>query len=595
MKIMYQVIKHYYNIHTRYKLLLSYVIVVVIPVLLIGLLLTSSLREMAMENAISEATNNVARVSQRIQDALKIPRFISVKLSASTKLQDIVSTNYNNDWEIINTYYNYKEFQDLQSIYSEVEEIRLYTENKTMLNNWIFVPANRIEGQPWYQKAVMGNGVTVWEYMDFPGKVFPTPGLSMIRYITSSAGVPLGTLVVKMVQSELNKILKQESFDTMIVDESGIVIIAQDNKRIGQSLDSLGIKVDLSTDEKLTDMEYKDRPSKILHHQFNIPESGERFAAISIFSVDDILSEAKKKNKLGLSLIIGSLSLSFLLIIIFSRALSTRIQDISTNMHRVAMGDFDFISNIEGEDEIGQLSNDLNRMVGSLKKLIHEVYESNLQKNQLLIKQKDIKFKMLANQINPHFLFNSLEAIRMKAISNDEKEIATIVKLLGKLMRTNLKLREEMIPLQNELDMIDNYLQIQKFRYGDKINYLIDKVSYELSQYKILPLSIQPIIENAIVHGLENKVEVGTVSVKVNEEENQVIIRVIDDGIGIPQHKLKDIRESLDAEEDRPGRRIGLANINQRIMLQYGDKYGIQIYSEEGQGTAVELWLPKGG
>lgn len=257
-------------------------------------------------------------------------------------------------------------------------------------------------------------------------------------------------------------------------------------------------------------------------------------------------------------------------------------------------GDIDYTSNITGKDEIGRLSKDLNIMVENIKKLTKEVYEANFQKQQLLIWQKDMKLKVLANQINPHFLFNSLETIRMKAHIKGEEEIARIIMLLGKIIRKNLELDNQHVPLRSELELVENYLEIQKFRYGEKINYQIEEFRH-LENYLILPLLIQPVVENAIIHGLENKEGRGNVWIKFVRENGELRIIVTDDGVGIDRKKLVKLQKIL-AKNGIPGgigrRKIGLLNVHQRIKLYYGEKYGLRVSSTHNQGTTVEIILP---
>ena len=151
---------------------------------------------------------------------------------------------------------------------------------------------------------------------------------------------------------------------------------------------------------------------------------------------------------------------------------------------------------------------------------IEEVYIEKIQKEQLRASQKEAEFKMLANQINPHFLYNTLETIRMKAFCNGDKEIADIVKKLGKIMRRNLEVSGKMVSLKSELDIIDSYLQIQSMRFEGMVKYELNiESSIKNDEYEILPLLLQPVVENAFVHGLEEKKEKGEVSKKRKKRE----------------------------------------------------------------------------
>jgi two-component system sensor histidine kinase YesM len=251
------------------------------------------------------------------------------------------------------------------------------------------------------------------------------------------------------------------------------------------------------------------------------------------------------------------------------------------------------MTKIDGNDEIGQLYDDLNIMVESINKLINEVYLGEIQKEQLKLRQKEAEFKMLANQINPHFLYNTLETIRMKAFCNGDKEIADIVKKLGKIMRRNLEVSGKEVTLKSELELIEGYLQIQSMRFEGMVSYEMNiEDNIDTESYKILPLLLQPVVENAFIHGLEEKRNKGTIIINIFIKEKLLIVKICDDGVGIKLERLQEINKKLDCFEENNGKSIGLMNVNQRIKMYYGGEYEMKIESEFGKGTIVTLFLP---
>jgi two-component system sensor histidine kinase YesM len=234
-------------------------------------------------------------------------------------------------------------------------------------------------------------------------------------------------------------------------------------------------------------------------------------------------------------------------------------------------------------------------MVVSIRGLMDEVTESQKQKAQLELRQKEIKLKMMASQINPHFLFNALESIRMKAHIKGEKEISGIVRMLGKMIRRNLEVGTRKIALMDELEIVRCYLEIQKFRYGDErltFRLNIDPAGHDV---EIPPLIIQPLIENAVVHGLENVAEGGFVELTTSMRGSRLKVEVADNGVGISGEKIKDILESLRDMEEEEEYRIGLRNVHQRLVMIYGEDYGLTITSEPGSGTRITFEIPTGG
>ncbi|MNE66280.1 Sensor histidine kinase YpdA [compost metagenome] len=179
----------------------------------------------------------------------------------------------------------------------------------------------------------------------------------------------------------------------------------------------------------------------------------------------------------------------------------------------------------------------------------------------------------------------------MNAHLKGEKEIANIVRLLGKLMRKNLEVGRERAPLKEEIEMIRSYLEIQKFRYEDRLMYEIN-FDAKAAEVLIPPLIIQPLVENSVVHGLENKEGTVHVYVSVMMQENEIQVNVSDDGVGMSSQRLAEIMEVITKAEEEQRSRIGMRNVHQRLVLYYGEKHGLKIASEEGRGTEISFSIP---
>ncbi|MDE5596629.1 MAG: histidine kinase, partial [Lachnospiraceae bacterium] len=226
------------------------------------------------------------------------------------------------------------------------------------------------------------------------------------------------------------------------------------------------------------------------------------------------------------------------------------------------------------------------------------VYEAQIKEQELLIRQQEMEFKMLSSQINPHFLYNTLETIRMKAFTAGDKEAATAIKLLGKSMRYVLETTGTVFTtLQEALNHADVYIQIQHMRFRERIQYekrIEDGL--DTAQYCILPLVLQPLIENAIVHGLEEMEEGGRIVLSIAREKTEksefLIIDVEDNGCGMTKEELDKLHENIETRDMSRSKSIGLYNINQRMKLCYGEAYHMYIYAEAGEGTRVRLTFP---
>jgi two-component system sensor histidine kinase YesM len=584
-----------HNIQIRKKLILSYLLVVFIPVLSVGLLLSNSLKQITIGHAIQQSVNNAEKIKKRTEELLRIPTDISNQIYFDNKIKSLVSNNYSSVWEVVHAYKDYNDFDAFLKLYKEIAGIRLYTENVTLLNNWtLFKVDNATRSSQWYMDGLKNRGKIEWFYI--PDVTHQnTRYLSLVREIFFDNMTFCGMLVVTVNPEYLLDTVSQEPFETLIVTGDENIIAAKDPSLVGKTLghiDLTGFAAETSTD--IVDAKYKGKDAKIILENVTTDNSKNQFRIISIIPTETITAEARKVNVIAFLIIIVSLLVSIVMIFFFSNVLSKRIGILSRHIRRVALGDFTRTSVVEGKDEIGQLARHFNFMVRNIELLMSEVAEAHHQKNALVIKQKEIKFKMLANQVNPHFLFNVLETIRMKAHTNGENEIANTVKSLGQLLRHNLEMGQEPISLADEIMVVRKYLDIQRFRFGDKIDYNLPPPE-ETNDCSILPMILQPVVENAIIHGLENKLGKGTVTVRLEKGRKHLRLTVSDDGIGIELEKLQQLMRSLNEPDDESNHHIGLRNVHQRLQLHYGSEFGLAIESEPREGTKVTIHFPDNG
>lgn len=217
------------------------------------------------------------------------------------------------------------------------------------------------------------------------------------------------------------------------------------------------------------------------------------------------------------------------------------------------------------------------------------------------LQQKQAEYLALQNQINPHFLYNTLEAIRADALVAGCENIADTTEALATFFRYTITDVRRFVTLSDELDNVDNYFIIQKFRFGDKLDMNVELESEELMGARMPKLLLQPLVENAVSHGLECKVGEGMVTIAVESSERNLFISVKDNGLGMPQDKVTELnsifysqdktRKRYGQEKNRKGG-IALPNVNSRIKLLFGEDYGLHVFSVEGVGTELRMTLP---
>ncbi|MEK4348605.1 sensor histidine kinase [Paenibacillus sp. FSL P4-0184] len=578
------------NLRLRTKLFLSFGCVVLIPVLIVGLFLTNELRNMAMANALEQITANVDRVKKRTGEMLNIPLDIAYRLSNDSRLEEVANHRYESVYDVVEAYWNYPDFRDFVRLYNEVSSIRLYIDNPTVLNNWEFLQTNEsVTQEQWYQTALAQRGLVLWNYIrdNRNGQYY----LSLIRKVNFFKARTTGVLVVNVNTKKLNAILNQESFETLIMDENDNIVASNRVDTQDKSLSNIDLATLSATGQGPHDVTIDGKPFKMVIDHWQPGGSLNSLRIISIFSVASIVDEPNRIIFLASIVILSAMIMAILLIYYVSRLLTGRMLHLSKHISKVAAGNLGATLVIDGKDEIGQLARQFNHMVRNINELMSEVQESNRQKNATQLKQNEIKFKMMASQINPHFLFNALESIRMKALVRGQADISQVVRLLGKMMRKNLEVGNGRISLQSELETVNSYLVIQKFRYDDRLTYEL-LVDPKANPFQIPPLIIQPLVENCVIHGLENRIEGGMVRVEIRLEDSSLKVQVSDNGVGISKTRIQEIRRMLNNNDDYETNNIGMRNIHLRLQLTYGPQFGLTLASQIGFGTQISFAIP---
>ena len=270
----------------------------------------------------------------------------------------------------------------------------------------------------------------------------------------------------------------------------------------------------------------------------------------------------------------------------YSEDFSSRVELLVKKFRRAETGDLSVSEKISGTDEIAVLDQQFNRMLGKLDQLIKTSYVQKLE-------NKEAQLKNLQLQINPHFLYNTLETISSIAAVKQVFVVCDICGKLGEIFRYSLgKDYGELVPLEQEMTHIKNYMFIQKIRYGDRLQVFYN-IDVDAAHVYIPRFILQPIVENAISHGLSNLTSVGTLEVSAFEKKDRLYIEIEDDGEGMVREKVAEITRFINTAKPVEGKKnIGIRNVNQRIKLAYGEAYGITIRSAPYQGSRFTIQLP---
>lgn len=305
----------------------------------------------------------------------------------------------------------------------------------------------------------------------------------------------------------------------------------------------------------------------------------------TLIPFDDIF-ERIVRVKNTILLIAAILFIAIIIIAVgFANSITDPIERLNAKMKRVQLGHFDYVdepnSGALAMDEAGQMHRNFRIMVERINELIQENYVK-----QLTI--RDTEFKALQAQINPHFLYNTLESINWSAKMSKQTHISQMVEALGSLLRMSINLKEPIIPLSKELDIISHYVTIQKYRFEERLDFQVD-VPDKLLACSLPKLSLQPLVENAVNYGLEQMIDTCRIKIHAYDEDGHLFVTVEDNGPGMePQF----VSQLLSGQVKTKGSGLGLKNIEDRIKLLYGDAFGLTVESEPNGGTKVILMLP---
>ncbi len=285
------------------------------------------------------------------------------------------------------------------------------------------------------------------------------------------------------------------------------------------------------------------------------------------------------------NIIAVSIALTMTIGLISASVLAKRIKSLVRNMKDVERGKLDTRIAVGAKDEIGYLEQSFNTMCAKLEEYIKNVYIFE-------IKTKTAELHALQAQIDPHFLFNTLESIRITAQLNKDVQTAKMIHLLGNMFRWNIKMRGIIVDLREEIDYVRSYIELQKLRYNNAFDVAIN-IENNALLLGVLKLTLQPIVENAIAHGMGEKLSGGRIMIEGLISGGRLVLRISDNGKGMDEAKAKEVTAGLTGNRDQDNSSsIGLHNVHQRKCILIGDDYGIKITSRLGEGTVIELSLP---
>jgi two-component system sensor histidine kinase YesM len=452
--------------------------------------------------------------------------------------------------------------------------------------NASFKPYDELTSQEWFKKATEAKGkvslssshVQSIYKKDYKWVVSMSQLLSVNAENKADRGE--GILLVDLNYNVINNLCKQ-----IHLGKKGYIFILDSEGEIVYHPEQQNIYNHLKTEAISTIFNSKDSTIKTdagnEHKIYTIRTASFGWKIIGVSYPDELVGNKHKMQASAAAWGLFSLIIALGFSILISLTLTKPLKKLGTHMKRVETGDFDTRVTIESPNEIGKLSRTFNMMLGKIKDLMQQIRDEQEMK-------RVSELKALQAQIHPHFLYNTLDSIIWMAEMGKVEKVVEMTSALSKLLRTSISKGDELIPISIELDHIQSYLIIQKIRYRDKFTFTID-IESDIIDCLILRVVLQPLIENAIYHGMKSRVDKGFIQVTGRKVDGLIELKVIDDGPGMEPGKAKNLLQRSPSEG---GKSMGLHNVNQRIQLYFGKPYGLTFESELEEGTTVTIRIP---
>ncbi|MDO4284015.1 MAG: sensor histidine kinase [Eubacteriales bacterium] len=451
----------------------------------------------------------------------------------------------------------------------------LINNEETALN-----PYAEVEEKEWYQRALRGEEVIVYSHVqnlvegEYPWVV------TLSRAIEDpETGETLGVLLIDMNYRSIATLC-----ENITLGSRGYVFILGDDGQIvyhpKQQLVYSGVQSEeIDRIRQSGSGSFRSQDGKRIYTVSHSEITGCTIVGVAYFS--EMMEKSDRMQQLYVLIALLLIAVAAILSALISKMISEPIRALGDSMKRVEQGDFDIqIENPGYTNVIGDLIRSFNIMLERIQDLIQRIKDEQTEKRKS-------ELSALQAQINPHFLYNTLDSIIWMAEGRQNAEVIQMTASLSRLLRKSISNEEEFVAVSDEIGYVREYLKIQKMRYHDKLDYSIEAAP-EILCARMPKLILQPLVENAIYHGIKRCENGGHIWITGGIEEGKMVLRVRDDGAGMTAETMAHLFE----EKKRSGHGVGVNNVNRRIKLYYGEEYGLWYESREGAGTTVDVLLP---
>lgn len=580
------------DINVKNKLFLL-MLSVLIPVVATNFVFYYNISKSAKEQQIIFLRETLQRVKVNVTNRMEECIRITDIFYYDNKLSILLIKNYQSPDDYYKVYNSDlgDYFDKYEKLYKQIYEMNIFVSNPSIPNGGGYYHIDdSIKNTAWYKNtSSSNNNIFIDVYMDKndDNTLKPVRYFSIIRKLNC---LVYGSGVTKLIKLDvdynfINRIISDESKD------ADIFIVNGDNNIIfSNNTDYSSFTHDIISFDT-----YRPKPNSLIQSE-EMSGVFKDYKVIIAAPESIIMNKTKNSNIYFFILTIMNLVLPSIIMLLISRSFKNRLETLSEHMKSIKHDKFNLslVHCREGRDEIGQLIGEFNRMAIKMDELIRDVYEASIQQKNLEIAKKQAELNALQSQINPHFLFNILETIRMRSLLKGEMETSGIIKNLSKMLRRSLNWNNDLVNIYEEIEFTLEFLKIEMYRFDDKLRYSIH-VDDGVKDCKIPKLSIMTLVENACVHGIENVARIGTVEISVKGMGEKIRIIVKDDGIGMSEEKVDNLVANLNNSKSggqNSSQSIGIKNVYMRLEMFYGNRFIFSIKSKENEGTEIMIEIP---
>jgi two-component system sensor histidine kinase YesM len=575
------------NYSIKSKLMIIYLFCVLIPMIVTNSIVYLTVKNNAIREQQTNMEHTIERVKYDLGTVLDDSVLVSNHLYSDIILNEFITQKYDSLLQYYEKY-NYLLRNNVINYYynsQHVYQVTVYTDNDTISDSSNFRKLTpKIRESNWYKQFQSNKkAMTISVYYDNEKEYSPATNtartISITRRLDNFGNKNENILKIDLDYNViLKKFLKEKSVDNLYVCNKNYILFSNND-----------VNMNLKEFDTINNVEKK---NIILNDYFRFKVTNEEWQIIATSDEINPLAKIAERKEILFGLVIFNLLLPTIIIILVSHSIGDRVKLLSVYLGKVENEEFSTIEFNNGTDEIGKLIRSYNLMVLRIKELIEVVFKRDAEKQRLELAKKQAELKALQSQVNPHFMFNTLESIRMRSLIKGEEETAGIIENLSILLRTTINWGEDYITIEDEMLFAQNYIQIQKYRFGDKLSYGF-YVMEDCKSIKIPKLSILSFVENACVHGIEAVSHNANINVTVFKNENSLFIEILDTGIGIEKNKLNQIREMLrDVKMDTLNNSKSTGVLNTYMRLQsYCSNMKFEINSKMKEGTEITIQI----